>query len=107
MERAELKAWLRLTLSPGVGNDTARKLLAAFGSAEAVFEQSEAALRQLGSDKLVRAITTEPPKLPELLQTTVDWLAGGTDRAVAPIGSAQYPAALLNIEDPQIGRAHV
>ena len=102
MERAELTAWLRLTLTPGVGNDTARKLLAAFGSAEAVFEQSEAALRQLGSDKLVRAITTVPFKLPDLLQATVDWLAGGDDRAVAPIGSAHYPTALLNIEDPPL-----
>ena len=108
MERAELKAWLRLTLTPGVGNDTARKLLAAFGSAEAVFEQSAAALRQLGSDKLVRAITTEPPKLADLLQTTLDWLASSpdsadrADRVIAPIGSALYPAPLLNIEDPPL-----
>ena len=102
MEAAELKAWLRLTLSPGVGNDTARKLLAAFGSAEAVFEQSAAALRLLGSDKLVRAITTEPPKLAELLQATLDWLAASAERAVAPIGSALYPTALLNIEDPPL-----
>jgi len=102
LERAELKAWLRLTLSPGVGNDTARKLLAAFGSAEAVFGQSAAALRQLGSDKLVRAIVTEPPKLADLLEATLGWLAGGSDRAVAPIGSALYPAGLLNIEDPPL-----
>ena len=102
MERAELSAWLRLTLTPGVGNDTARRLLAAFGSAEAVFEQSQAALRQLGTDKLVSAITTEPIKLPELLEATVNWLAGGNDRAVAPIGSAHYPAELLNIEDPPL-----
>jgi DNA processing protein len=102
LERAELKAWLRLTLSPGVGNNTARKLLAAFGSAEAVFGQSTAALRQLGSDKLVSAITTEPAKLADLLQATVDWLAGADNRAVAPIGSAHYPAALLQIEDPPL-----
>ncbi|MGB4116796.1 MAG: DNA-processing protein DprA [Polaromonas sp.] len=106
MERAELTAWLRLTLTPGVGNDTARKLLAAFGSAEAVFEQSEAALRQLGGSKLVSAVQVEPPKLAGLLQATVDWLAGGDNlvnlRAVAPIGSALYPAALLNIEDPPL-----
>ena len=102
MERAELNAWLRLTLSPGVGNDTARKLLAAFGSAEAVFGQSAAALRQLGSDKQVRAITIEPPRLAELLEATLGWLAGGADRAVAPIGSALYPAELLNIEDPPL-----
>ena len=102
MERAELTAWLRLTLSPGVGNDTARKLLAAFGSAEAVFVQSTAALRQLGGDKLVSAITVEPPKLAGLLQATVDWLAAGNNRTVAPIGSTHYPAALLNIEDPPL-----
>ena len=102
MEHAELQAWLRLTLSPGVGNDTARKLLAAFGSAQAVFDQSEAALRQLGSDRLVRAITTEPPKLPELVKATTGWLAGSDDRVVAPIGSAHYPAALLDIEDPPL-----
>ena len=102
MERAELAAWLRLTLTPGVGNDTARKLLAAFGSAEAVFEQSSAALRQIGNDKLASAITTEPLKLPDLLQATLDWLAGGDDHVVAPIGSAHYPAALLDIEDPPL-----
>ena len=102
MERTELKAWLRLTLTPGVGNDSARKLLAAFGSAEGVFEQNDAALRQLGSDKLVRAVTAEPPKLAELYQATLDWLAGSAERAVAPIGSPLYPAALLDIEDPPL-----
>ena len=102
MERTELNAWLRLTLSPGIGNETARRLLAAFGSAEAVFVQTKSALRQLGSDKLVNAITTEPPKLAELLQVTIDWLAGGNDRAVAPIGAGLYPAALLDIEDPPL-----
>ena len=102
MEHAELQAWLRLTLSPGVGNDTARKLLAAFGSAQAVFEQSEAALRQLGNDRLVRAILDEPFRLAELLQATTHWLEGGDDRTVAPIGSAHYPAALLDIEDPPL-----
>ena len=85
-----------------MGNDTARKLLAAFGSAQAVFEQGEAALRQLGSDRLVSAITTEPPKLGNLTKATTDWLDAGADRAVAPIGSALYPAALLNIEDPPL-----
>ena len=102
MERAEINAWLRLTLTPGVGNDTARKLLAAFGSAEAVFAQTETALRHVGSDRLVRALTTEPPKLKGLLQATVDWLAAGDDRAMAPIGSVQYPTALLDIEDPPL-----
>lgn len=102
MERAELNAWLRLTLSPGVGNETARKLLAAYGSAEAIFEQTEAGLRQLGNDKLVRALRGVPDALADLLQTTLDWLAASPDRAVATLGDARYPVSLLDIEDPPL-----
>jgi len=32
-----LAAWLRLTLIPGLGGETQRKLLAAFGLPEAIF----------------------------------------------------------------------
>ena len=102
MERTELQAWLRLTLSPGVGNDTARKLLAAFGSAQAVFGQSHDALRQLGSDNLARAITDVPPALAAQLQTTLDWLEAGDDRIIVTLGDEGYPASLLDIEDPPL-----
>lgn len=98
----ELSAWLRLTLAPGVGNDASRKLLAAFGSAQAIFEQSAASLRQLGTDRLVKAIHSPPPTLPALLQTTLDWLQAGDDRCIATLGDAAYPAALLDIEDPPL-----
>ena len=102
MDALELQAWLRLTLSPGVGNETSRKLLAAFGSAQAVFAQGAPALRQLGTDKLVKAIQSEPPTLAAQLQTTLDWLQGGDDRRVVVLGDAAYPAALLDIEDPPL-----
>ena len=98
----ELLAWLRLTLAPGVGNDASRKLLAAFGSAQAIFEQSAPALRQIGTDRLVRAIHSQPPGLPALLQTTREWLQAGDDRCIATLGDAAYPAELLNIEDPPL-----
>jgi DNA processing protein len=39
MLRPELAAWLRLLLTPGVGLESARKLLAAFGLPEAIFAQ--------------------------------------------------------------------
>ena len=45
MAREELAAWLRLLLTPGVGNETARKLLAAFGLPQTVFAQSLTALQ--------------------------------------------------------------
>ena len=102
MERAELNAWLRLTLAPGVGNITARKLLAAFASPEAIFSQSDAALRQLGNSKLVEAIRHLPEGLPALLDSTQAWLAAGDDRCVAVLGDAAYPRSLLDIEDPPL-----
>ncbi len=102
MERDELQAWLRLTLSPGVGNETARKLLATFGSAQAVFEQSSSTLNQLGSEKLSHAIQEVPPTLADLLQTTLDWLAAADDRKIVTLGDAGYPAGLLDIADPPL-----
>lgn len=102
MDAQELQAWLRLTLTPGVGNATARKLLAAFGSAQAVFEQSSPTLRQIGSAKLASALQTEPPTLAALLQTTLDWQQAGNDRCIATLGDPAYPAALLNIENPPL-----
>jgi DNA processing protein len=102
MDTGELQAWLRLLLTPGVGNESARKLLAAFGSAPAVFEQSAAVLRELGSERLARAIQTEPGDLTLQLASTVDWLAASEDRCVVTLGDAHYPAALLNITDPPL-----
>lgn len=93
---------MRLTLAPGIGNETARRLLAAFGSAPAIFEQSADALRQLGSEKLSRAVREEPPALAAQLQTTLDWLAAGEDHHLVTLGDAGYPPSLLDIQDPPL-----
>ncbi len=100
MDSAELAAWLRLTLTPGLGNTGVRKLLAAFGSAQAVFEQSAVTLRQLGSDRLADALQTEPESLAAQLATTLEWLNGADNRRVVTLGDTAYPAGLLDIEDP-------
>ena len=102
MDSQELKAWLRLALTPGVGNSAARKLLTAFGSAQAIFEQSSATLLKLGSEKLATTLRSEPPLLADQLQTTLDWLQAGDDRRIAVLGDSAYPAELLNIEDPPL-----
>jgi DNA processing protein len=100
MDATELGAWLRLSLTPGIGNTGARQLLAAFGSAQAIFEQDAASLRQFGSDRLVDAVQTEPAALATQLQTTLDWLQGADNRHVVTLGDTGYPPALLDIEDP-------
>lgn len=102
MEKQELRAWLRLTLSTGVGNENSRKLLAAFGSAQGIFDQDSTALEQLGSEKLARALQAEPPNLAAQLQMTLEWLQAGDDRRVVALGDAAYPTALLDIADPPL-----
>ncbi|WP_423458539.1 DNA-processing protein DprA [Ottowia sp. VDI28] len=109
MDREELGAWLRLAMTPGVGNDSARRLLSAFGLPQAIFEQGTAALEQLVSPAQAKALTQEPPKLAEQLQATLDWLAdasadpeGGTVRRIVTLGDADYPESLLAIEDPPL-----
>lgn len=100
MQAAELGAWLRLALTPGLGNTATRKLLATFGSAQAIFEQAAGTLRQLGSEKLAKALLTAPENLSTLLEATLQWLDAGDDRQVVTLGDPGYPPALLDIEDP-------
>lgn len=106
MERDELASWLRLTLTPGVGSETARKLLAAFGLPQCIFEQSPAALAQITSPAQTEALRTEPPELAALLETTWDWLQHRdtplVQRQILTLGDPAYPPALLHIEDPPL-----
>jgi DNA processing protein len=103
MEREDLAAWLRLTLAPGVGNGSARKLLAAFGLPQAVFEQSADALRQLVSPAQAAVLLKSPPELAAQIETTWNWLQAQPDqRQVLALGDTRYPAGLLEMEDPPL-----
>jgi DNA processing protein len=104
-DRDELNAWLRLTLTPGVGNAKARALLSAFGLPQAIFEQSNSALRAVVSTNQADALLSEPPQLPVLLQTTLDWLALAVNqppRRLLTLADAAYPAELLRTDDPPL-----
>jgi DNA processing protein len=106
MQRDELAAWLRLTLTEGVGNTAARKLLSAFGLPHAIFEQSPTALQHFVSQAQSRALKTLPEGLEALIQATQDWLTGverdGVARRVISLADPLYPRSLLAIEDPPL-----
>jgi DNA processing protein len=106
MQREELAAWLRLTLAEGVGNISARKLLAAFGLPQAVFAQSSSALQQLASLAQIKALQTIPEGLDALTLATLDWLAGsqrdGVDRRMVTLADPLYPRSLLALDDPPL-----
>ena len=103
MEREELAGWLRLALTPGVGNATARRLLAAFGLPQAVFDQPVPALHQFLTGPQTQALRTVPPLLAAQLDATWQWLHGADGpgcRRILTLGDPDYPPALLQIEDP-------
>lgn len=104
MEHSELAAWLRLSLTKGVGNHTARRLLARCGLPQAIFA-SPALWRDLVSDAQAQALNSEPPELPAQLARTWAWLQQAEDglvHAVITLGDPAYPQALLNTEDPPV-----
>ena len=108
MDREELSAWLRLTLTEGVGPTTARRLLVAFGSPESVFRQPDSALLQVLGPAQATALTNLPPDLPALVTATLDWLTPSATSFDEPardlicLGDPRYPPGLLAIEDPPL-----
>lgn len=106
MERTDLAAWLRLTVTPSIGNTTARRLLQAFGPPENIFTQSSAALKSCVTAAQANALLCAPADLPALLETTQHWLAGPEQgdviRNIVALGDPQYPAMLLETEDPPL-----
>ncbi|RSZ38434.1 MULTISPECIES: DNA-processing protein DprA [unclassified Variovorax] len=105
MERAELAGWLRLSLTPGIGDGAARRLLAAFGLPERIFAQPDAALREVVSHAQAEALMQPPTGLQAQIDLTWQWLQAGDDqvsRRVVTLGDAGYPASLLEMADPPL-----
>jgi DNA processing protein len=102
MTDEELAAWLRLVLTPGVGTDSARKLLAAFGLPESIFGQTGSALQAVVGLQRAQALQTEPEAFPAAWQQLRDWLEAGSDRQVLTLGDARFPPALLEMADPPL-----
>jgi DNA processing protein len=105
MEREELAAWLRLALTPGLGNTAARRLLASFGLPGHVFRQTVMALEQIVTPAQAQALHTEPAQFQAQFAATLEWLEGTEGRVgrrIVTLADADYPLALLNTEDPPL-----
>lgn len=94
--------WLRLMLTAGVGNDTARKLLNAFGLPEHIFQASFSSLKNYVSAKVAENILS---KVDESIQNQIDltlaWCLQDGNHVIT-LADADYPQALLHIPDPPI-----
>lgn len=98
----ELGAWLRLLLVPGIGREGARRLLAGFGSPQAVVQAGEQALATVAGPRLAAEILTEPADLGKSLAAVRRWLDGDAGRQVLTLGDPGYPRILLESPDPPL-----
>ena len=93
----EPDAWLALHLIPGLGGESTRALLKAFGAPRQVLEQPLAELSRVVSAKLAKAVIAGPD--PEKLVAALKWLEGANNHLVT-LADDDYPRSLLEISDP-------
>lgn len=98
----ELSAWLRLLLTDGVGSDTGRKLLAAFGSPQAIWQQPHSTLKSVTSPRVADALAQPPAGFDAALATLQGWLAESAHHHVITLGDPRYPDELLQTQDPPL-----
>ena len=103
---SDFEAWFRLLETPGVGRETARRLLAACGSPQAVFKTASGTLRSLVGPVVAGALTQAPgPDHTPRLAAAKAWLAGGSGgepRSVLTLDDPAYPPQLLQTVDPPL-----
>jgi DNA processing protein len=94
---ADLTAWLRLSLTSGLGGESFRKLLSAFGGPEQVLAASRSALTRVVSgtlaDAILDGILYGDPAAAET------WLSDANNHVVT-LADSEYPQALLLSPDP-------
>lgn len=98
----DFAAWFRLLETPGLGRETARRLLAACGSPGAVLTTPAATLRELVGRPLADALAAVPPAFEARLAAAQHWLQGGPQRHVLTLGHPAWPALLLQTADPPL-----
>ena len=91
-----LAAWLRLTLIPGIGGETQRKLLAAFGLPEAIYAAGRLAVRSVAGERADLLFDVDADTA---VSHGLAW-AEQPNQHILTLADADYPQALLEIADP-------
>jgi DNA processing protein len=98
----ELASWIRLQQTPGVGPDTARRLLSAFGLPQNIFAADLPALQAVVSARIAQALLAPPSEdTLRLIDATLAW-ADEPDRHILTLADDAYPRTLLEIADPPL-----
>lgn len=93
----DFEPWLRLSLLPGLGDESFRRLLFAFGSPEQILATNHAALANIIPARLASAICDGGAR--DDLTAVADWLDDPAN-GIVTFADTHYPQALLHIPDP-------
>lgn len=97
IDSVDLASWLQLSLIKGVGDESIRRLLVAFGSPAAVLSASEAALERVVRKNAARQIKCGADA--GKVDAALDWLDDPAN-SIITLADSDYPAHLLQIADP-------
>jgi len=92
-----LSGWLRLTLIPGIGGETQRKLLAAFGLPQAIFSAGHSAVRGVVGGKAASLLLDTDNQA--LVEQACAW-SEDNHQHIVTLADPEYPQTLLEIPDP-------
>src|SRR3954470_13874617 len=92
-----LASWLQLSLTPGLGASTLRRLLSQFGLPEAVLARKRSELAPLVPASALEALYS--PRVADMVSRALEWVRGA-DRWIVTLADQAYPRALLAISDP-------
>jgi DNA processing protein len=96
---AALSAWLKLSLIPGLGNESLRRLLQTFSSPLAILDASTSELGRHVKPSIARAIADRTDD--SVLASVATWLEDPLNHIVT-VADADYPQSLLNISGPPL-----
>jgi DNA processing protein len=93
----DIAFWVGLSLIPGLGDESYRKLLRAFGEPKEIYAASYASLTGVVGKDVAEGVRrgVDPDQLAPLFA----WL-GNEQNHVVTLADAEYPQALLQIPDP-------
>lgn len=94
---AELAAWIKLSLVPGLGGQSLRKLLAAFGLPQQVLAAGRGALAKFVSAEVVERMLLDLDS--PAVGAALEW-AAAEGHGVVTLSDGDYPQQLLQTPDP-------
>jgi DNA processing protein len=94
---AELAAWIRLSLVPGLGGQGLRRLLTAFGLPRQVLAAGRGALARIVSAEIAARILSDVDAA--AVDAALEW-AAADDHSVLTLADDEYPQSLLETPDP-------